>query len=44
MTEWIITYANGEKEYVRGYNLFMAVSSAKKQPSDNIKMVERIWN
>jgi hypothetical protein len=30
MTEYIITYDSGEKEIVKGYNIIMALSGAKK--------------
>jgi hypothetical protein len=43
MTEYIITYDSGEKEVVRGYNIIMALSGAKKG-LDNIKSIEKIWN
>lgn len=43
MTEYIVTYDNGEKEVVRGYNIIMALSGAKKG-LDNIKSIEKIYN
>jgi hypothetical protein len=43
VTEYIITYDNGEKEIVRGYNIIMALSGAKKG-LDNIKVIEKIYN
>jgi hypothetical protein len=43
MTEWIVTYSDDTKEYIRGYNLFMALGMASKG-TDYIKFIERIWN
>jgi hypothetical protein len=43
MMEWIVTYNDGDKEYIRGYNLIQALGTVTKG-IDNIKAIERIWN